>query len=181
MTWVWQVPIAVAVSPTHASPLAHGSDIFAHIAPAATGIWHVIAAVHTIVGPQPLFAHDPPTAGGSWHVPHSDVLAIAQNADLHCALKLHVLPSLLAPGGDKHCCGGITPDRNASHACIASAVAQAWTWVGVFAVPFAASAFVHDSFSRVSQVARSGQRFWKSVGEHAISCEHVACAVCVQA
>src|SRR5258708_7923717 len=150
-TWATHEPIAVAVSPTHASSTAHGSDAFAHAPPTPTGIWHAIAPVHSIVGPQPLFAHDCPTAGGSWHVPHSDVFAIAQNADLHCALKLHGLPSELAPAGDRHCCGGITPDRNAPHVSIASAVAQVAVWLGVFAVPFAASASVHASFSRVSQ------------------------------
>ncbi len=141
----------------------------------------LVEATQSIVGPQPCIAHESPAAGSFAQVPHSEPGATAQNADTHCAAYEHAAPFAAVPLGGRQAIGGSTPDSSASQASFAIAPAHASSWLGEFAVFGAARAWVHASFSRVSQVAMSGQRRCMSADEQVISWVHSSCARLVQA
>src|SRR5580658_8145759 len=72
-------------------------------------------------------------------------------------------------------------ERNSVQLSVLIAPLHETTESGLFAVPGAASAFVHVSCSRVSQVCRSPNRFSRSALEHDISFVHRSCADVAQA
>jgi hypothetical protein len=175
------VPFAVVLAPTHAKPWPHGIAA-EHEPAAATGTWHcIVAATHTICVPQPCAAHDVPGAGCAAHAPHSASGATAQNELWHCAANSHAAPIAPGPVFGSHAAGGFTGDRNAGQASAAMALAQVSVAPGLLPVLGAASASMHDSFSRASHVPRSGQRRERSAAEHDISCVQRSWAILVHA
>lgn len=175
-----QVPLIVIVEPTHERPAPHGI-VFEHEPEAVAGATQIIAELQTSVGPQPCAAHESPAAGMVAHTPHNALGAIAQNVDAHCAANSQATPFAAGPAGGKHAVGSATPDSAASHVCVASALEHASIVDGDAADAGAARASAQATFSRVSQVARSGHRFCRSADEHVISCVHRVVATSLQA
>src|SRR5215831_15295433 len=92
-----QLPIAVAVAPTHDKSGPHGLSRL-HVVPCVPGATQVmVAPTHSRPRPHPMVAHDAPAIGGGWQVPQALFLGTAQKVDAHCPLNAHGAPAASLP------------------------------------------------------------------------------------
>jgi hypothetical protein len=148
-----QVPGVVGVEPMQLRSGPQGSPALQE-APLVPCGWHcMVDDTHSLVRPQEVAVHDVPAVGSLPQRPHKLIFSLPQKVVAHCPLKAQDAPAGLGPAM-MQAAGGLLV-RKSAHEKVEYAATQACNLLGVFPVIGAASAFVHDSFSRVKQVAMS--------------------------